>query len=96
MMQKPKVLLFLWLIKVKDIFLGIKYDVVVLDACDNTKELPCPSKSFLSTEALTNIRSILKPMGTFIINVLPLDNQKINIEMVGFLMCFGGILMNDS
>uniref|UniRef100_A0A914QK55 PABS domain-containing protein n=1 Tax=Panagrolaimus davidi TaxID=227884 RepID=A0A914QK55_9BILA len=61
---------------------GDKYDAVILDACDNTKEMPCPAKTFLTSSTLTEIKSILKPMGTLIVNILPLKKQKANLEKV--------------
>uniref|UniRef100_A0A914Z1A5 Uncharacterized protein n=1 Tax=Panagrolaimus superbus TaxID=310955 RepID=A0A914Z1A5_9BILA len=59
-----------------------KYDAVILDACDNTKEMPCPAKTFLTDQILINIKSILKPMGTLIVNILPLKRHEINVEKV--------------
>uniref|UniRef100_A0A914PWE6 GGDEF domain-containing protein n=1 Tax=Panagrolaimus davidi TaxID=227884 RepID=A0A914PWE6_9BILA len=44
--------------------------------------MPCPAKTFLTSSTLTEIKSILKPMGTLIVNILPLKKQKANLEKV--------------
>ena len=44
-------------------FLGQKFDAVFIDACDNTRAMPCPAKVFLEEKVLENAKSLLKTMG---------------------------------
>lgn len=39
------------------------YDVVVVDACDQDSEVPCPVKQFISQSTLRNVKKILKSRG---------------------------------
>ncbi|KAJ1346678.1 hypothetical protein KIN20_001566 [Parelaphostrongylus tenuis] len=54
---------------------GLKFDVVVLDACDTTMKSVCPAKSFRNTETLKRIKEILKTMGSLIVNILSNDQE---------------------
>lgn len=58
------------------------FDIIVVDACDSTHSMPCPSSPFLQANVLENIRAALKPMGVFVLNVLPLVDEQIHVQMV--------------
>uniref|UniRef100_A0A7E4WBL6 PABS domain-containing protein n=1 Tax=Panagrellus redivivus TaxID=6233 RepID=A0A7E4WBL6_PANRE len=51
---------------------GHTYNAVILDACDDNKDLPCPAKVFRNPKVFADARAILSPMGVLVVNVLPL------------------------
>uniref|UniRef100_A0A914CHS0 Methyltransferase-like protein 13 n=1 Tax=Acrobeloides nanus TaxID=290746 RepID=A0A914CHS0_9BILA len=61
---------------------GQKFDAVFIDACDTTREMPCPAKVFLEEKVLENAKSLLKTMGALIVNVLPLIDEDENVGKV--------------
>jgi hypothetical protein len=44
-------------------YLGLKYDAVLIDACDTDKIMPCPAKNFLKPHNLENIKAVLTSTG---------------------------------
>ncbi|CAD5234809.1 unnamed protein product [Bursaphelenchus xylophilus] len=61
---------------------GLKYDVIVLDACDEDGQIPCPAKTFLQPHLLNNVKSMLTIKGCLIVNVLLLNNPDKNLGTV--------------
>uniref|UniRef100_A0A915DAK2 Spermine synthase n=1 Tax=Ditylenchus dipsaci TaxID=166011 RepID=A0A915DAK2_9BILA len=61
---------------------GEKYNVVVIDACDSTTQMPCPTAGFIQLEVLRTIKLILKPQGVIVVNVLALQDELNNLKMV--------------
>ncbi|CAD5229005.1 unnamed protein product [Bursaphelenchus okinawaensis] len=60
----------------------LKYDVVVIDACDEDDTLPCPAKPFLDVQLLNNVKKILSLRGCVVFNVLTLKNSDQNENQV--------------
>lgn len=58
---------------------GEKYDVVFLDACDNSKIIPCPSKLFRTSEMYGSFSAIIKSTGALVVNILPQDEDAAEI-----------------
>jgi len=67
----------------KEALRGELYDVVVVDACDSRiSRMPCPASDFLTPTFLNNVKYALKPMGSFVLNVLPLMDEDNNLKIV--------------
>ncbi|KAH7710470.1 Protein Y34B4A.7 [Aphelenchoides avenae] len=58
------------------------FDAIFIDACDTTHEIPCPAPAFVTPATLRAIKSVLKPMGTVVFNVLPLEHEEENVQMM--------------
>ncbi|KAI1730392.1 methyltransferase-like protein 13 [Ditylenchus destructor] len=61
---------------------GESYNVVMVDACNSDDAMPCPSPRFIEQESLELIKSVLKPMGAFVLNTLAMKDEISNIQMV--------------
>ncbi|VDL79932.1 unnamed protein product [Nippostrongylus brasiliensis] len=52
---------------------GEKYDVIILDACDESIVSPCPAKAMRSKEFALTLKSALMSTGTLVVNILSGD-----------------------
>lgn len=61
---------------------GELYEVVFLDACDNSKIIPCPSKIFRNPETFSTLSSILSSTGALIVNILPQNDDTAGVIQI--------------
>ncbi|EPB67006.1 hypothetical protein ANCCEY_13907 [Ancylostoma ceylanicum] len=52
---------------------GVKFDVIVLDACDEAIRAPCPAKVFRTVKVIENFKKALTSSGCLIVNILSND-----------------------
>ncbi|VDO66664.1 unnamed protein product [Heligmosomoides polygyrus] len=52
---------------------GKRFDVVVVDACDEAIRAPCPADAFRNAEVAQMLRDILTDTGSFVLNILSHD-----------------------
>ncbi|KAK0407049.1 hypothetical protein QR680_018968 [Steinernema hermaphroditum] len=56
------------------------YDVIVVDACDLSHNLPCPAAGFRDENVIVNIKKLLTPMGCVVVNLLALESETMEKE----------------
>uniref|UniRef100_A0A0R3RZW2 PABS domain-containing protein n=1 Tax=Elaeophora elaphi TaxID=1147741 RepID=A0A0R3RZW2_9BILA len=50
------------------------FDVVIIDVCDESIYITCPAKSFIRPDFIKNLKEILEPTGSVVLNILPRED----------------------
>ncbi|KAK6030279.1 hypothetical protein OSTOST_03595 [Ostertagia ostertagi] len=56
---------------------GDKFDVLVLDACDEAIKSPCPAAAFRNREVIEKMKDILTATGCLVVNILTHNTEGI-------------------
>ncbi|KAL3990520.1 Spermine/spermidine synthase family protein [Acanthocheilonema viteae] len=60
----------------------IRFDVVLIDVCDDAGDVTCPLELFIHANFITNLKKILEPTGVVVLNVLPRENALDQVHKV--------------
>ncbi|TKR82091.1 hypothetical protein L596_015865 [Steinernema carpocapsae] len=75
------------------------FDVVVIDACDGNKAIPCPAVAFRDEAMIANAKKVLKTMGCLVVNILTKDETRtdevIDLLHKEFPVCIRALLPNE-
>ncbi|CAJ0923644.1 unnamed protein product, partial [Mesorhabditis belari] len=61
---------------------GLNWDMILLDACDTSSDMPCPAADFLNDVFIANLAKIVNSHGIVLVNILDLHSNEQNIGRV--------------
>ncbi|PIO64440.1 hypothetical protein TELCIR_13932 [Teladorsagia circumcincta] len=70
---------------------GAKFDVLVLDACDEAIRSPCPAAAFRNKEVIEKMKEILTATGCLVVNILTHDSDKVPTGLPEILGLFTSV-----
>uniref|UniRef100_A0A7I4YV57 PABS domain-containing protein n=1 Tax=Haemonchus contortus TaxID=6289 RepID=A0A7I4YV57_HAECO len=70
---------------------GAKFDVIVLDACDEAIKSPCPPATFRNKNVIEMMKGVLTPTGSLLVNILSEDGDGVPSSVLEIVSLFASV-----